>query len=433
VITSLPPGPRQPGFVQAVQYTFRFPQYTARLHAEYGASYTLRIPGLPPSVITTDRELIRLMLTGDPLGRRHANDILGALLGDGSLLLLEPDEHIARRRLLLPAFHGDRVKEAGALVRELVDEDLERWPVGAPFRMHDRARELTLAVIQSAVLGSRDAGLARRLGEVLDMTASPVASLALFAPALQRRARWNLVGRRFHHIRESLDGLMAELVRDARADPALPTRTDLLAVLMRTTDEQGTGLSDRELVDELKTLLIAGHESTATAIAWAADILAHDRPAADRLSDAVRAGDGEHVANAAKEVLRIRTVAPVSVARTMLAETDAQTHGARLPPDTVVVIDAFSLHNDSALHEDPARFDPARFAGKGPPQYSYLPFGGGAHRCIGAAVALLELEAFLAAVGERFVLSATGPPEALARRGPTLVPAKGATVVATPR
>ena len=417
---ALPPGPRQPGFVQAVEYTLRFPRYTARLHARFGDSYTLRIPGLPPTVVTTDRDLIRHMLTGDPLARRHANDILGALLGDGSVMVLDPASHLARRRLLLPAFHGEAIARHRRVVRQLVDEDLDAWPAGEPLRVHDRARALTLAVIQSAVLGSRDDELARRLGEILDLTASPAVNLALFAPKLQRQARWNAVGRRFHAIRDSLDRLVGERVRAARADPALPERDDLLALLVRDTD-----LSDAELADELKTLLIAGHESTATAIAWAADILAHDEAAAERLHDA--AGDGAYVARAAREVLRLRTVAPVSVARTLLDET----HG--LPPATVVVVDAFTLHGDPELHEEPGAFRPERFAGGGPPPYSYLPFGGGAHRCLGAALASLELEAFLAAVSERFMLAPNGPPEGAVRRGPTLVPAKGATVRVHPR
>jgi cytochrome P450 family 135 len=427
----LPPGPRQPGLVQALEYTMRFPSYTTRLHAHYGNSYTLRIPGLPPTVVTTDRGLIRHMLTGDPHTRRHANDILGALLGEGSVMMLDPASHIARRRLLLPAFHGEQIKGYRQLVRELVDADLDRWPTGEPLRVHHHSRELTLAVIQFAVLGSRDDDLARRLSGILDMIASPLANLALFAPALQRRARWNAVGERFHRIRAGLDDLMAERVRATRADPKLADRTDLLAVLIRTTDEEGRSFSDRELTDELKTLLIAGHESTATAIAWAADILAHDREAAERLHQAARDGDVAHISRAAKEVLRLRTVAPVSVARTLLE--GAETEGHLLPRETVVVVDAFTLHRDPELHADPETFRPDRFADGGPPPYSYLPFGGGAHRCLGAPLASLELEVFLSAVSERFVLSPVGPPEAGVRRGPTLVPAKGATVRAHPR
>jgi cytochrome P450 len=341
-------------------------------------------------------------------------------------MVLEPESHIARRRLLLPAFHGEQITLFRQLVRGLVDRDLDSWPVGLPVRVHDHARQLTLEVIQSAVLGSRDDDLTRRLGEILDQIGSPSANLALFAPVLQRRARWNRVGERFHQIRSSLDELMGARVRSTRGDPALESRADLLAVLVRSRDAEGRGLSDQELTDELKTLLIAGHESTATAIAWAADILAHDRRAADDLWEAARGKDGGYISRAAKEVLRLRTVAPVSVARTLLA--DAETEGGALPTGTVVVVDALTLHRDPDLHPDPETFRPERFADGGPPQYSYLPFGGGSHRCLGAALASLELEIFLEAVSERFVLAPLGSPEAPVRRGPTLVPAKGATV-----
>jgi cytochrome P450 len=430
VTATLPPGPRAPGAVQALEYTLRFTRYTARLHARYGPSYTLRLPGLPPNVVTSDRALIRNLLTGDPLTRRHANDILGALLGEHSVLVLEPADHLARRRLLLPPFHGQRITRFRSLVRDLVERELASWPVGKPISVHARARELTLAVIQAAVIGSPDAGLTRRLGEILDRTASPGAALALFAPALQRPAPWNVLGRRFQAIRQSLDDLMGSLVREVRSEPRRPEADDLLSQLARSTDEAGRRLDDRELIDELKTLLIAGHESTATAIAWAADLLAHDREAARRLRAAACDGDDGHISRAAKEVLRIRTVAPVSVSRTLLE--DAETGGHRLPRGTVVAVDAFTLHGDPELHPDPAAFRPERFADGGPPQYSYLPFGGGAHRCLGAALASLELESFLSAVGRRLSLEPVGPPEKAVRRGPTLVPAGGATVIARP-
>jgi cytochrome P450 family 135 len=431
MMSALPPGPRAPGALQALEYTMRFPQYTARLHARYGPSYTLRLPGLPTTVVTTDRQLIRHVLTGDPLARRHANDILGALLGNASLLLLKPAEHLARRRMMLPTFHGEQMKRFAPLVREIVEAEIESWPVGKPIQVHPHARNLTLAVIQTAVLGSRDPDLARRLGKILDRTASPLAGLALFAPPLQRAARWNPIGTRFQTIRSDLDDLMAELVTATRADPALAERTDLLAQLAQSVDEGGHGLTDRELNDELKTLMIAGHESTATAIAWAADLLAHHPPVAERLRESARNGDDDYVANAAKEVLRIRTVAPVSVSRTLLE--GAQTDGCLVPSGTVIVVDAYSLHRDPSLHPDPDAFHPERFANGGPPQYSYLPFGGGAHRCIGAPLAVLELEAFLAAVSQRFELQPVRPPEREVRRGPTLVPAKGATVMARRR
>jgi cytochrome P450 len=306
--------------------------------------------------------------------------------------------------------------------------ELDEWDAGEPVRVHDRARRLMLAVIQSAVLGSSDAGFARELGRLLDTFASPVANFGLFAPALSRRSRWNVIAEPFHREADRLDALIDRVVAAARADPALGSRTDVLALLLAARDEDGRGLSDGDLRDELKTLLIAGHETTATAIAWAADLLAHDPAAARR----VRAGDRAYVSAAAKEILRLRTITPVSTARTLLEPAPCGDR-LQLPAGTVVLTDAHTLHHDPELWPDPASLRPERFIGGSPASYSYLPFGGGAHRCLGAALATLELEIALKAIVDRFDLEPVRPPERPRRRGATLVPAGGATVRVHPR
>lgn len=401
----LPPGPREPKALQAYRYVRDFPALTADQRARHGASWTLRLPGLPDSVVTTDPVLVRHLLTGDPLRRRHANDVLEPALGRGSVLLLEPEDHLERRRMLLPPFHGERIKGYAVIVERLVDEELSGWR-GA-VRVHDRARALTLAIIQEVVLGSRDPAFARELTRLLDTFASPMANFGLFAPAMSRRTWWNLPAQRFHRRGDRLNALMEAQILAKRADPG----DDLLSAMLDTMD-------DADLRDELKTLLVAGHETTATAIGWAADLLAH-RPDA---AAAIRDGDRAYVAAAAKEVMRLRTITPVSVGRTLLDPF------GDLPADTVVLVDAHSLHGDPVLHPEPDAFRPQRFLDGGPPPYSYLPFGGGAHRCVGAALAALELEAALGAMVERFELSPVGPPERPVRRGITLVPAGGAEV-----
>jgi cytochrome P450 family 135 len=397
---------------QAVRYTWRFEQLTAEQHARHGASWMLRLPGLADSVVTTDRDLIKALLTGDPLVRRHANDILAPALGDKSVMLLEPEPHLERRRTLLPPFHGERVQGYAELMRGLVEADLDTW--SGEVRVHDRARALTLSVIQQAVLGTTDAHFERELTRLLDTFASPLANLGLFAPALSQRSRWNLPAERFHRERDRLDDLMAEQISARRASGP---GDDVLWMLLES------GLTDAQLNDELKTLLTAGHETTATAIGWAADLLAHRPDAVAR----IREGDDAYLAAAAKEVMRVRTIAPVSVARTLLEPL------RDLPAGMVVLIDAYSLHRDPELHPDPYAFRPERFLADGPPPYSYLPFGGGAHRCVGSALATLELEIALRAITERFDLEPCGPPEPARRRGPTLVPAHGARVRVTPR
>ena len=416
---ALPPGPGEPALVQAWRYARHFPAFTREQHARYGASYTLRLPGLGPAVVTADRELIREVLTGDPLVRRHANDILAPVLGLGSVLLLEPAPHLARRKLLLPPFHGERIAGYRRLMGELIDAELDGWhgEVG----VQERARAVTLTVIQHAVLGAPDAGMARELSPILDRLGSPLASFGMLAPTLWHRSRLNLIAKPFHRLVDDLNALVLRQVTATRADPSLPDRTDVLALIVRATDEEGRGLDDDALVDEVKTLLIAGHETTATAISWGVDLLAHHPAVAARLRDASAAGDAAYLTAAAKEVLRARPVAPVSVARTLHEPTRG------LPAGTVVLADAFTLHEDPELHAQPEAFRPERFLDGEPPPYSYLPFGGGAHRCLGAALAMLELA--LGAVTARFDLRPAGPPEAPVRRGVTLVPARGGRVV----
>jgi cytochrome P450 len=387
--------------LHAFRYTYRFERFTAAQHAKHGASWTLRLPGLADAVVTSDRELIKGLLTGDPLTRRHANDILQRVLGDGSVMQLEPAEHLQRRKALLPPFHGERIAGYREVMAQLVEADLERWPTDRPVRVLERARMLTLEVIQHVVLGSSDPAFAQQLADLTDTFNSPLANLGLFAPAITERTRWNVIAEPYWRKVDQLDALMDGLVRARDEDP-----DSVLAML------RDIGLDDIELRDELKTLLIAGHETTATAIGWAAELLAHHPQAVGRL----REGDRAYLAATAKEVLRIRTVAPVAAARTLL------------PEETVVLVDAYTLHHDPELWDEPEAFRPERFLDSQPEPYSYLPFGGGAHRCLGAALATLELETAIAGITERFDLEPVGPPERATRRGVTFVPAGGATV-----
>jgi cytochrome P450 len=397
---------------QALRYTWRFQDFTAEQHDRHGDNWTLRLPGLPDSVVTTDRELIKALLTGDPLARRHANDILAPVLGTESVMELEPAPHLVRRKQLLPPFHGDRIRGYRETMATLVAADLAAWPSDGPVGVHERARNLTLEIIQRVVLGSSDEGFAAELAALLDTFNSPVANLGMFAPALAVRTRWNPLAEPLWRKVDEFDALMGRLVAEG------PTRADsVLAMLMETE------LDEPQLKDELKTLLTAGHETTATAIGWAADLLAHHPAVAERLRD----GDDAYLAATAKEVLRIRTVAPISVARTLIEPIGG------LPAGTVVLVDAHTLHHDPGLFPEPEAFRPERFLDGDIPSYAYLPFGGGAHRCLGAQLATLELEAAIAGITERFDLAPAGPPERPKRRGPTLVPARGATVRARAR
>ncbi|MBV9309781.1 MAG: cytochrome P450 [Solirubrobacterales bacterium] len=410
-----------PGLVQTPWYTIDQPGFWATCRRRFGKTFTMRLAGFPPVVITSDRAAIRRLFTGDPLLRRHGNDLLRPIFGNRSLLLLEPEEHLSRRRIELPPFHGASVQSYKERIRELVEGEIASWRKGAVVTSHPRARALTLEVILELVLGVRDPALRSELGEIIEWFNTPLHNLGLFLPSfLSERARWNPLTRPAYARLDRFHELLDEHVKLTRQDSGLDQRKDVLAMLVRARYENGTPLSAEDLRDELVTLVIAGHETTATAIAWASDLLAHNPLVQAKLRDAVAADDREYVKAAAKEVLRARTLAYASAARHSLEpfEIGAWT----IEPEAVIVVDAQGVHQDPDLYPEPNAFRPERFIDNPPDGYGYIPFGGGAHRCLGAPLAMLELEMFLERLVSELSITPAGAMARPVRRGPTLAP-----------
>ncbi len=425
--TELPPGPRMPGPLQTVWYTFDQPGLFAQCRARFGCTWTVRLPGFPPAVVTSDRDVIRGLFTGDPLVRRHGNDLLKTLVGERSLMVLEPAEHLARRRLDLPPFHGAAVKSYAQWIGELAEAEVATWSPGEVIATSPRARAVTLELILELVLGVRDPQLRTELGQIFESFNTPLSNLALFMPdVLGKRAWWNVLAEPVFGRLDRLDLLLREHIARTRGDPALDERTDVLAMLVRARDDDGVGLSDEDLRDELVTLVAAGHETTATAISWACDLLAHNPPVARRIRETVAAGDRDYLKAAAKEVLRARTLIYASAGRHVLEPFPVGEWV--IGPGTLILVDAQGIHGDPELYPDPEEFRPERFLEDQPDGYAYLPFGGGAHRCLGAALAMLELELFIEAVVTDRELEPAGPPARMVRRGPTLAPSGGGRV-----
>lgn len=418
---SLPPGPRLPQLVQAVRYSQQWATFSLDMRARYGGTWTLRLPGFPPSVVTTDRDAIRRLFTGDPLAKRHANDLLRPLFGSRSLLLLDPADHLARRKLELAPFHSERVRRYHDRVVALLEQEVAGWAPGAEVEVHPRAKALTLEIILELVLGVRDPELRNRVTTVLGEVMQPRHSVAMFLPQwLSRRASWNVLSRGFWAIIDRLDGLVLGHIEATRADPRVAEREDVLAMLMSARDEHGEGLTDRELRDELVTLIIAGHETTSTAIAWSIDLLAHHPEVAAELRERLAAGDREYLKAVAAEVLRLRTVLPVTAARQPLEPFDVAGH--RLPEGTIVLVNADGLHHDPELYPEPDAFRPERFLGEKPESYAYLPWGGGARRCLGISLAMLEFEQAVETIVTSCELAPVGPPARPVRVGTTQAP-----------
>lgn len=458
---ALPPGPRHPRVIQAVLWALRYPEFTRRAHRRHGSTFTVRPGTFPASVLTTDADAVRRLLTGDPLAKRHANEVVRPLVDDGAVILLDGEAHLARRKLLLAPFHGDRVQAYGALMRELTEAEIARWAPGQSVPVLPVAQNLTIEVILRAVLGVADAATRRRFRRLVDDTlfypmgarrlalaqrlggrpAAPARARAglafassLLTPAVmtyfpetKRRAWWmvsTVVWWRHH---DRLMALLGEHITATRADPRLQERDDVLAMLVRAG-----GMNDDELRQELVTLIAAGHETTAAAIAWGAVLLAHDDEVRERAVAAADSGDERWLGALVREVLRLRP--PISVAAGRRLDEPFGIDGHVVPPDTPIFVDAWGIHHDPARHDDPEEFRPERFLGDGAEPYAWLPFGGGARRCIGAALAELEvrvaLTAMLRAVRLAPAAAALAPP---ARRGIVMVPAGGGRVRVQPR
>ncbi|HTC58732.1 MAG TPA: cytochrome P450 [Solirubrobacteraceae bacterium] len=419
----MPPGPRTPAAAQAFMRVWRFAEFSDRAHARYGNTFTIRIGGLPTGVLTKDREAIRRLFTGDPLVKRHGNDTLRPLLGESSLLVLEPAEHLARRKLLLPPFHGERVQGYARLMERLAQAELDGLKAGDVVAVQPIAQALTLDVILQAVLGASDVETRQRLRRIYDAMVTPLSNILLFMPRLARRSRWNVAAEHFWRRKDELDTLLFEQIAHTRSDKSLAEREDILAMMVLARDEQGLGLSDEQLRDELVTLITAGHETTATAIAWGVELLAHNPEA----MATAREGDDAYLEALAKETLRIRSPVPVGAGRYVLEPF--RIGEWTIPEGVGIYVDAYGVHHDPEVYAQPEVFRPERFIEDPPDGYSFLPFGGGAHRCLGAALALLEIKIVLREILTRFELAPVS--KELARpvpRGVTLSPRGGARV-----
>jgi cytochrome P450 len=459
---ALPPGPRRPGPLQAVSWGLRYPQFTSAAHRRFGPTFTVRPGTMPPLVLTSDRDAVRRLFTGDPLAKRAGNDAVRPLVTGRSLMLLGPAEHLERRKLLLPPFHGDRVRAYAQLMQRLVDDELGRWRPGDTVAVLPIAQNLTIEVILQAVLGVADADMRRRFRRHVDdllfyplgslrlragrrfvgrsappqavrevaalLSSLPSPAVSTYFPELKTRSWRNPATLRWWTHHDRLLALIDEQIASTRRDPRLDEREDILAMLVQARDEDGEPLPAEALREDVLLLIAAGHETTAAAIAWGAVLLAHHDDVRARAADAARDGDERYVAALVKEVLRLRPPIPVAAGR-VLDEPFAIGDDVVVPPGTLVLVDAWGIHHDPELYPDPARFAPERFLDGAPERYTWLPFGGGAHRCLGAALAELEVQVALTAMLRAVELAPADPEVApVARRGITMVPHGGARV-----
>ncbi len=408
--TTLPPGPPLPPAVQAALMSRYWPRFVAACRRRYGHVFTLRIAQIGTLVYLDDPADIKTVFAGD-VSTYHAgeaNSMLTGLLGPASVLVVDDRVHRDRRRLMLEPFHRDAVARQSATMAEIAAANIATWPVGVAFPVAPKMSEITLEVILRTVIGASDPARLAALREVMPrlLNLSGFQLLAIGAPGLQRRRPWQGVRRRI----DEADELLYAEIAERRADPELGSRTDALAMLVRAADQDGRTMTDAELRDQLMTLLVAGHDTTATGLAWALERLTRHPAAlakAVRAAQASAAGDpegDEYLDAVAKETLRSRPVV-FDVGR--LLTRPVEIAGYRLPAGVMVVPGVGLVHADDRIYPHAQRFDPDRMVGAALSPTTWLPFGGGARRCLGATFAMTEMRVVLREVLRRTELETT--------------------------
>jgi cytochrome P450 len=429
-VTTLPPGPRLPMLVQ----TYVFGRYRHRwlpaLRRRYGDVFSLQIaPRRRRLVIVARPDLIREIFAGSAT-RFHAGEssaILEPLMGSHSVLLLDEDDHLVARKRLMPAFNGAALRGYRDLVAEIAREKVDGWPTGSPVALQPRLQTVTLEVIMRAVFGVTDDDRLAEIRPLVERIVSvrPLIMLAGYYPRLRRYGPW----RRHLEIQNRLDDRLYAEIAGRRGVDGLDQRRDVLSRLLSTSDGSWT---DEQLRDQLVTLLLAGHETTATALAWAFHELARHPEEQAAARQAADRGDDTTLNAVAKETLRLHPVI-YEVGRVLTEPTGIG--GYDLPAGVSVMPAIGLVHADRRQHPSPARFDPTRFLGDDQPSsHAWLPFGGGVRRCLGAGFSLMESEVILREVLTRFEMRpATPRPEPAIARNVTLAPARGARVVLSAR
>jgi cytochrome P450 len=419
---------------QTLRWAFRPIQFMEDCRRRYGDNFSVRFVGFErPMVMISDPEAIKALYRerehGLPPGR---NVVLEPILGSKSLLIQEGAEHLSRRRLMLPPFHGERMRSYEAAMTEVVEAEIDSWPLNAGFPIHPRMQAITLEVILRVVFGvssgSRLDRLRQMLSTVLEETTTP--GRQVLGLALQRFGGDGPFARFEGQLREVDELLFAEIA-EHRERPDLEEREDILSMLMNAEFEDGSRMEDQELRDQLMTLLLAGHETTATALAWTFDLLLRHPRALGRLRDSLAAGEEDYLRATISESLRLRPVIPLAGRR---LSKDLVADGLTLPAGTDVTPSIWLAHTRPDAYPEPYAFKPERFLEEGPDTYAWIPFGGSVRRCIGATFAEFEMRIVLREVLTRCELRKADPrPERTGRRNITLSPKDGTPVVVTAR
>ena len=429
-----PPAIALPRLLQVLRFSQRQIEFVFRARRELGEIFRMEgvIPGRP--VVTSHPDHVRSLFTAKPeqVPSLTGESPLRPVVGGNSVLTAIGERHMRQRKLLLPSFHGEAVARYAQMIADAAEREIDSWPIGRPFALVPRMQAITLDVIMAGVFGI-EGRPARGTPEHRLRTATT----NLVAASTWRIAQvGELINLGHEEARGPLRAAMAILdrptyavIRQRRRVPDLEERNDILSLLLQAETEDGETLSDREVRDELLTLVLAGHETTANSLAWTWERLVRSPKAYERLRDAVRSGEDaeDNVEAAIVEGMRARPVIPMVGRRVMVPW---QLGAYAVPARTPVSMSILLLHHREDLYPDPFSFRPERWLGRKPGTYEWIPFGGGIRRCLGATLAMAEQRVVLATMTRRLDLEAADPePERATHRNVTMIPARGARVV----
>jgi cytochrome P450 len=428
--SALPPGPRYPSLIQAVGVWTRPLAYVERLRNRYGKRFTTRFPGSPPFVVLSDPEDIRqvFMAPPDVLHPGEGARVLEPLVGKNSVILLDEGAHMEQRKLVLPAFHGEQMARLADLMAEVAEREVESWPRGESTQLHPRMQRLTLEIILRAVFGldpgPRLEALRQRLGELLAFGDRPISLMppdpeGVVSRVLEKFGPFA----EFVRLQQETDRLLFQQIEERRTGNG--QRDDVLAILLKARHEDDSPMSDQELRDELMTLLVAGHETTATSLAWSFERLVRQPRVLSRLVEELDSNGDAYLLATIQETLRRRPVLPNVEPR--LVKRPFEVGGWEYPAGVCLVPNAYLVHHDPEIYPNPYEFRPERFLDEPPGTYTWIPFGGGRRRCIGASFAMLEMQIVIRSVLTRCALQAPlNGAEHATRRNITVRPGGGA-------
>jgi unspecific monooxygenase len=443
--SQLPDGPKTPTFFQLINWIIRPFEYLEECTDKYGDIFTMKLFGFPPLVFISNPQGVQEIFSGDAkyfdVGR--TNDLVRPILGDRSIVLMDGSQHKKERKLLMPPFHGDKVKSYAASICKITEDAAAQWQVNQPFIARTVTQDITLKVIMETVFGFSEGEKCQQLRTLLvdwlDITASPVRSSFIFLKFLQADlGAWSPWGK-FIRTKQKIYDLLQSEIQQRRANPE-KMGDDILSLMLGATDEDGQPMGDEQLKDELITLLFAGHETTATSLAWAfywlgkrpetkAKLL-QEIDALGKNPDPMDISRLPYLTAVCQETLRLYPVVPVTFAR--VAKQDMEIMGRFFPSGTTFVPSIYPMHHREDLYPNSQQFQPERFLERQYTPYEFIPFGGGVRLCLGYALAMLEMKLVLATILSKYNLElANEQPIKPIRRGGTIAPANGVPLVMT--